>query len=86
MLITAPKLLTASSGYVPRNKESQKENGILNNLIIKVLYLKDRTFMRVIATLLAGLLLAVASHAQVVVMDSDMFERNRNIRVKLSDQ
>ena len=56
---------------------------MLNNLIIKVLYLKDGTFMRVIATLLAGLLLAVASHAQVVVMDSDMFERNRNIRVKL---
>ena len=42
--------------------------------------------MRVIATLLAGLLLAVSAHAQVVVMDSDMFERNRNIRVKLSDQ
>ena len=34
----------------------------------------------------AGLLLAVAAHAQVVVMDYDMFERNRNIKVKLSVQ
>ncbi len=33
-----------------------------------------------------SLLLAVSAHAQVVVMDSDMFERNRNIRVRLSDQ
>lgn len=32
----------------------------------------------------AGLLLAVAAHAQVVVMDYDMFQRNRNIKVKLS--
>ena len=59
---------------------------MLNNLIINVFYLKDRGFMRVITALLASLLLAVSAHAQVVVMDSDMFERNRNIRVRLSDQ
>ena len=38
---------------------------------------------RSILAVLAGLLLALSAHAQVVVMDSDMFERNRNIRVKL---
>ena len=34
----------------------------------------------------AGLVLAVAANAQVVVMDYDMYERNRNIKVKLTVQ
>ena len=34
--------------------------------------------------LFASLVLAVSAQAQVVVMDYDMFERNRNIKVKLS--
>ena len=33
---------------------------------------------------LAGLLLAVCAQAQIVVMDYDMFEKNRNIKVLLS--
>ena len=33
---------------------------------------------------LAGLLLAVCAQAQIVVMDYDMFQSNRNIKVKLS--
>ena len=36
--------------------------------------------------LLLALFLAASAHAQVVVMDYDMFESNRNIRVKLSLQ
>ena len=36
--------------------------------------------------LLAGLFMAGALHAQVVVMDYDMFRNNRNIKVKLSLQ
>ena len=39
---------------------------------------------RSILAVLAGLLLALSAHAQVVVMDSDMFERNRNIKVKMN--
>ena len=39
-----------------------------------------------IYTLFAGLLLAVAANAQVVVMDYDLIQRNRNIKVKLSLQ
>ena len=39
-----------------------------------------------IFTLFAGLLLAVAANAQVVVMDYDLIQRNRNITVKLSLQ
>ena len=39
-----------------------------------------------IITLFAGLLLAVAANAQVVVMDYDLIQRNRNITVKLSLQ
>ena len=41
---------------------------------------------RSIITVFTGLLLAVSAHAQVVVMDYDMFERNRNIKVKLTVQ
>ena len=41
---------------------------------------------RITLALLAGLLLAISAHAQVVVMDYDMFERNRNIKVKLTVQ
>ena len=41
---------------------------------------------RIALTFFACILFTCAAHAQVVVMDSDMFERNRNIRVKLSDQ
>ena len=43
----------------------------------------ENSLMKRITLALLGLLLTVSSHAQVVVMDSDMFERNRNIRVKL---
>ena len=42
--------------------------------------------MRRIITVIVGLLLAVSAYAQVVVMDYDMFERNRNIKVKLTVQ
>ena len=42
--------------------------------------------MKRITLALLGFLLAVSAHAQVVVMDYDMFERNRNIKVKLSVQ
>ena len=41
---------------------------------------------RLVLTLLAGLLLAVSANAQVVIMDFDMYERNRNIKVRLSVQ
>ena len=41
---------------------------------------------KALLTLLAILFAAGALHAQVVVMDYDMFESNRNIRVKLSVQ
>ena len=42
--------------------------------------------MKRIAFAILGLLLAMSAHAQVVVMDYDMFERNRNIKVKLTVQ
>ena len=42
--------------------------------------------MRRLLLLLPAVLLSGAVHAQVIVMDYDMFESNRNIRVKLSVQ
>ena len=42
----------------------------------------NRRFFPVIASLL----LALSAHAQVVIMDYDMYERNRNIKVRLSVQ